>query len=99
MGVPESSDESRNQRDEVPPIYRTVRRIIVVVIGGTIIAIGVVLFVLPGPGLPVLLLGLGILALEFYWAKRWLVKTRRMARKTGLFRKKRRSSSPESGDS
>ena len=33
---------------------------------------GVVMLVTPGPGIPVIILGLAMLALEFAWAERWL---------------------------
>jgi len=33
---------------------------------------GVVMLVTPGPGIPVIILGLTMLALEFAWAERWL---------------------------
>ena len=40
--------------------------------GFTVIAIGVAMLVLPGPGLVVIGLGLLILSAEFVWAKRAL---------------------------
>ena len=40
--------------------------------GFTLLAIGVVLLVGPGPGWLVILLGLGLLAAEFVWARRLL---------------------------
>jgi hypothetical protein len=45
-----------------------IRRIVVGVIGGTIVLIGLVL-VLPGPAVVVIPLGLVILASEFAWAR------------------------------
>ena len=59
--------------------YRVAKRIVVVVIGGTVTLIGVALIVLPGPALIVIPIGLSILATEFLWAKRWLQKARKMA--------------------
>jgi len=53
-----------------------VRRVIVGVIGGTVLLIGIALLVLPGPALLVIPLGLAILATEFVWARRWLKKAR-----------------------
>jgi hypothetical protein len=50
------------------------RRIIVAVVGGTVLLIGVVLLFLPGPALVVIPVGLGILGLEFMWARRWIRK-------------------------
>ena len=40
--------------------------------GFVVLAAGVVMLVTPGPGIPVIILGLGMLALEFAWAERWL---------------------------
>ncbi len=45
------------------------RKVIVAVIGGTIVLIGIVLLVLPGPALIVIPIGLVILASEFAWAR------------------------------
>jgi len=61
--------------------YRGARRIVVVVIGGTVIIAGLIMLVTPGPGTPTIAIGLGILSLEFYWAKRWLARLRRQMRK------------------
>ncbi len=58
---------------DVPPL---VRRVIVGVIGGTVLLIGIALVILPGPAFLVIPLGLAILATEFVWAKRWLQKAR-----------------------
>jgi len=33
---------------------------------------GLVMLITPGPGIPVVIIGLGMLALEFAWAERWL---------------------------
>jgi hypothetical protein len=46
------------------------RKLIVAVIGSTVILLGVALIFLPGPAIVVIPLGLGILSLEFAWAKR-----------------------------
>ena len=53
------------------------RRVVVGVIGGTAILVGILLFFLPGPGIVVLAAGLGLLSVEFAWARRWLAKLRR----------------------
>ncbi len=59
--------------------YRNAKRIVIVVIGGTVTLIGVALIVLPGPAFIVIPIGLSMLATEFLWAKRWLRKARQMA--------------------
>jgi tellurite resistance protein TerC len=58
---------------------KVVRRVIVSVIGATVLLIGVALLVLPGPAFIVIPIGLAILATEYAWARRWLRKVRRMA--------------------
>jgi uncharacterized protein (TIGR02611 family) len=44
--------------------------------GATVIALGLLLIPLPGPGWVVVFLGLGILATEFAWAERLLAYAR-----------------------
>jgi uncharacterized protein (TIGR02611 family) len=58
---------------------KIVRRIIVTVIGATVLLIGIALLVLPGPAFIVIPIGLAILATEYAWARRWLRKVRQMA--------------------
>lgn len=53
-------------------IGRETRRAAVLVAGSALLAIGLALIPLPGPGLLVMLLGLGVLAAEFAWARRTL---------------------------
>ncbi len=61
---------------------RHVRRAIVLVIGSTLIGIGLVLIVFPGPfTLPFVITGLILLAGEFVWAERLLEKTKNEAKK------------------
>ena len=57
------------------------RKLIVAVIGGTILLIGIALIVLPGPAFIVIPIGLAILATEFAWARRAVVRTRAMVAK------------------
>jgi uncharacterized protein (TIGR02611 family) len=58
------------------PDIRWLRRVIVAVIGFTVLLIGVAMIVLPGPALVVIPLGLAILATEFVWARRVLKKAK-----------------------
>lgn len=55
------------------------RRIGVGVVGGLVTAVGLVLMVLPGPGILVVLAGLAILASEFHFARRLLAWARERA--------------------
>jgi uncharacterized protein (TIGR02611 family) len=56
--------------------YQAARRVVVTVVGTTVLLLGVVMLVTPGPGLIVIPLGLAILSLEFAWARHWLRKVR-----------------------
>jgi len=56
---------------------RHLRRVIVAVIGVTVLMIGVAMIILPGPAMVVIPLGLGILAIEFAWARRMLERLKR----------------------
>lgn len=51
---------------------RNVKRVVKTVFGFTLLAIGVVLLVTPGPGWVVILAGLAVLAAEYLWARRLL---------------------------
>ena len=53
-----------------------IKRIVVTVVGGTVLALGIALIVLPGPAFIVMPGGLAILAIEFAWARRWLRSAR-----------------------
>jgi hypothetical protein len=50
------------------------RRIVVLVVGVTILIVGVIMIVAPGPAVVVIPLGLAVLATEFVWARRLLVR-------------------------
>jgi hypothetical protein len=63
------------------PAGRLVWRLFIGFIGGGVAVLGAVLVVAPGPGVLVLLAGLGILATEFAWAGRIMMHTKQMASK------------------
>jgi tellurite resistance protein TerC len=52
-------------------------RVIICVIGTTVLLLGVAMLVLPGPGLLVILASLAILASEFAWARHLVRRVRR----------------------
>jgi uncharacterized protein (TIGR02611 family) len=55
------------------PIITTVqqaKRLIKIVIGFTVLLVGFIMLVTPGPGMAAIIGGLAILATEFVWAKR-----------------------------
>ena len=56
--------------------YKAARRIAVGVVGLTVLLIGVIMLVTPGPALVVIPVGLAILSIEFAWARHWLRRLR-----------------------
>lgn len=55
---------------------RHTKRVIVTVIGFTVLFIGIAMIILPGPAFIVIPLGLAILAGEFVWAKKLLERVK-----------------------
>ncbi len=76
-------------RDYIAWIGRSGKRIAVTVIGFALIALGLVLLVVPGPGLLIIAAGLAVLATEYTWARRALEETKRRA--SGAARRLRRN--------
>lgn len=73
-------------------IGRSGKRVAVTVAGLAVLAAGIAMLALPGPGLLVIILGLAILASEYVWARRALDMAKRKAKEArkkagGLFRR------------
>jgi uncharacterized protein (TIGR02611 family) len=56
-------------------------RAVIGIVGGTVTVLGAFALVAPGPGVLIVIAGLGILATEFAWASRVMVTTRTYAQK------------------
>ena len=56
-------------------------RVVIGIVGGTVTVLGAIALVAPGPGILIVIAGLGILASEFAWASRVMVRTRTYAQK------------------
>ena len=52
------------------------KRLVIGIVGFTVLAVGIILLVTPGPALVVILAGLAILAMEFVWARKLLARVR-----------------------
>jgi uncharacterized protein (TIGR02611 family) len=55
---------------------KQVRKLVIAVIGFTVLAIGLALIILPGPAILVIPAGLAILSIEFAWARNLLKRMR-----------------------
>jgi len=72
-------------RDELEELTRAglrqARRLLVLLLGSSVVLVGIAMIILPGPALVVIPTGLSILALEFVWARRWLEALRTTLRR------------------
>jgi tellurite resistance protein TerC len=59
--------------------YRQARRIVIFILGSSLLLVGIAMLVLPGPAMLLIPLGLGILAVEFAWARVWLKRLKHSA--------------------
>lgn len=57
--------------------YKMARRIVIAVVGSTVLLLGLIMIVTPGPAFVVIPVGLAILSIEFTWARLWLKKVRK----------------------
>jgi uncharacterized protein (TIGR02611 family) len=67
--------EGVRERRERHKERRKIVRAAIAGAGFAVVLAGLAMLVLPGPGLLVIAVGLGVLALEFAWAERWLERT------------------------
>jgi tellurite resistance protein TerC len=56
--------------------YRQARKVVILLLGSTVLLVGLAMVLLPGPAILVIPLGLAILGVEFAWARRWLKSIR-----------------------
>ena len=68
-----------DEKHPLYPSYRIAKRIAIGIVGGSVLVVGVCMIVLPGPAFVVIPVGLGILGLEFAWARIWLKKAKAKA--------------------
>ncbi len=71
----------RVRRSAASSPFRVVRKVVVAMIGLSVLAFGVALIVLPGPAILVIPFGLAILATEFRWARKLLDPIRKALRR------------------
>jgi hypothetical protein len=64
-------------------IGRSSKRIAITIIGGAIVAAGLAMLVLPGPGILVIAVGFAVLGTEYAWAAAALERTKHMAAQAG----------------
>jgi uncharacterized protein (TIGR02611 family) len=73
---PEQTTQANRVNGTLRAVLRQARRLIVLVVGSTVLLLGIVMLVTPGPAFVVIPIGLAILSLEFAWARRLLCRVR-----------------------
>lgn len=73
------------------------KRVVIFIVGSTVVLIGAVMFFTPGPALVVIPAGLAILGIEFAWARRWLKMLKEKTQQT-LGMKKNGKKPPQQTD-
>ena len=73
--------------------YKKARRVVVAIVGGSVVVVGILMIVLPGPAIVVIPAGLAILGIEFAWARRWLRKLKAKTQETMNYFNRDRDSS------
>ena len=63
--------------------YKAGKRFVIAIVGTSVLLLGVIMLVMPGPAFIVIPIGLAILAVEFVWARHWLKKLREMISRRG----------------
>jgi hypothetical protein len=64
-------------------VARNSKRVAVSVAGGILVLAGLVMLVVPGPGIVVVAIGFLVLGTEYAWAAAALERTKRMAKRAG----------------
>ncbi len=74
-------DQKTYSRVSCSPMLRKARRLVIMIVGTTVLLLGLAMIVLPGPAFVVIPAGLAILGTESAWARRWLRLIRDSAQK------------------
>lgn len=83
MAVESGKSDVPSDSDVWTQTWRHARRVVILVIGGSVVLLGLALIFLPGPAFVVIPAGLAILATEFVWARRLLRRARKEGSKFG----------------
>ena len=79
------NDSANRLRHVLHLTWTQLRRAVIAIVGASIVLVGMIMLVTPGPAFLVIPAGLAILAIEFVWARRVLrlsrVHARRLARR------------------
>jgi uncharacterized protein (TIGR02611 family) len=77
--------------DAAPTWTTSARKALAVTAGTVLLAVGLALLVLPGPGVPLILAGLGILSVHYRWARRLRARIARDVQRLVAWLRRRRA--------
>lgn len=83
------TEPALNAREITTLTLKQARRVTIFVVGATVALLGLVMLLTPGPGIPVIVAGLAILAVEFAWARRLLANARARMQAAGQVLRRR----------
>lgn len=92
MPKDETGEIPRDRTQQLPRTFavRQTKRVVVGVVGGSLIVIAIVIVPIPGPwSIALTLVGLTILSWEFHWAKRLLFRLKTKVKALRARRKRR----------
>jgi uncharacterized protein (TIGR02611 family) len=72
--LPKESESQQGTTKKMLATLQQAKRFLRILFGFTLLAIGAVMILTPGPGWLTIMLGLGVLAAEYVWARRLLDK-------------------------
>mgnify|MGYP006427530699 CR=1 FL=1 len=74
--TPKNQSSNSSEEQNRPLYLQYLIKLLLGLAGGVLIFVGILLLFLPGPGWALIFSGLGLLAMEFVWARQVLAKTR-----------------------
>jgi len=82
--------QAQSGTDTRSAAFKAALKLVRTILGFSVLIVGVMMIVLPGPAVVVIPIGLAILATEYAWARRYLTKFKEGGEKLGavVFRKK-----------
>ncbi len=61
------------------------KKLLLTFVGGTLVLVGLIFIIIPGPAILLIIPGLALLSLEYPAARKWLKKSQSLARKSAVW--------------
>ncbi|MBI5050269.1 MAG: PGPGW domain-containing protein [Nitrospirae bacterium] len=70
MSTNQEKEAPKGKRDPIITTFQQAKRLVKIVVGFTVLLLGIAMLILPGPGWLAIFFALAILGTEFVWARR-----------------------------